>query len=117
MECRFAKRKIIEKQLILQVELNTIHENLREMLIRHRTSTSGTSDQTRKMTLVFISLLEILELALSTSFDHNKLQQKFENHPKVLKTYQNLAYNLASSLKAIYKSIENHKNIFQNIHY
>ena len=54
-------------------------------------------------------VLEILELALSTSFDHNKLQQKFENHSKVLKTYQNLAYNLASSLKAIFKSIENHK--------
>ncbi|MFC6097860.1 FUSC family membrane protein [Flavobacterium qiangtangense] len=104
-----AREKIIEKQLILQVELNTIHENLREILIRNRTNSSGTSDQTRKMTLVFISLLEILELALSTSFDHNKLQQKFENHPKVLKTYQNLAYNLASSLKAIFKSIENHK--------
>ena len=102
------REKIIEKQLILQVELNTTHENLREILIRNR-SNSGTSDQTRKMTLVFISLLEILELALSTSFDHNKLHQKFENHQKVLATYQNLAYNLASSLKSIYKSIENHK--------
>lgn len=103
------REKIIEKQLYLQVELNTIHENLREILIRNRTNSSGTSDQTRKLTLVFISLLEILELALATSFDHNKLHQKFENHPKVLKTYQNLAYNLASSLKAIFKSIENHK--------
>ena len=103
------KEKIVEKQLILQVELNTIHENLREVLIENRTNTSGTSDQTRKMTLVFISLLEILELALATSFDHTKLQQKFEKHPKLLKTYQNLAYNLASSLKAIFKSIENHQ--------
>jgi len=103
------REKIIEKQLYLQVELNTIHENLREILIRNRTNSSGTSDQTRKLTLVFISLLEILELALATSFDHNKLHQKFEKHPKVLKTYQNLAYNLASSLKAIFKSIETHK--------
>lgn len=103
------REKIIEKQLYLQVELNTIHENLREILIRNRTNSSGTSDQTRKMTLVFISLLEILELALSTSFDHNKLHQKFEDHQKVLTTYQNLAYNLASSLKAIYKSLEDRK--------
>lgn len=103
------REKIIEKQLYLQVELNTIHENLREILIRNRTNSGGTSDQTRKMTLVFISLLEILELALSTSFDHNKLHQKFEGHQKVLTTYQNLAYNLASSLKSIFKSIENHK--------
>lgn len=103
------REKIIEKQLYLQVELNTIHENLREILIRNRSNSNGTSDQTRKMTLVFISLMEILELALSTSFDHNKLHQKFADHPKVLATYQNLAYNLASSLKAIFKSIESHK--------
>ncbi len=103
------REKIIEKQLYLQVELNTIHENLREILIRNRSHSNGTSDQTRKLTLVFISLLEILELALSTSFDHNKLHQKFADHPKVLATYQNLAYNLASTLKAIFKSLENHK--------
>ncbi|TPD66910.1 FUSC family protein [Flavobacterium microcysteis] len=103
------REKIIEKQLYLQVELNTIHENLREILIRNRTHSNGTSDQTRKLTLVFISLLEILELALSTSFDHSKLHQKFADHPKVLATYQNLAYNLASTLKAIFKSLENHK--------
>lgn len=102
------REKIIEKQLYLQVELNTIHENLREILIRNRSNSNGTSDQTRKMTLVFISLMEILELALSTSFDHNKLHQKFADHPKVLATYQNLAYNLASTLKAIFKSLENH---------
>ncbi|PZO31409.1 MAG: FUSC family protein [Flavobacteriaceae bacterium] len=103
------REKIIEKQLYLQVELNTIHENLREILIRNRSHSNGTSDQTRKMTLVFISLLEILELALSTSFDHNKLHQKFADHPKVLATYQHLAYNLASTLKAIFKSLENRK--------
>lgn len=101
------KSKIIEKQLNLQVEINVIHENLREILMRNRTS--GTSNQNRKMLIVFISLLEILELALSTSFDHNKLHQKFEGYPKVLSTYQTLAYNLAATLKQIGKSIENSK--------
>lgn len=101
-----SREKIIEKQLHLQVELNTIHENLREIIIRNR-SNSGSSNQNRKMLIVFSSLLEILELALSTSFDHNKLHQKFENHPKVLTTYQNLAYNLAATLKRLSKSVEN----------
>lgn len=96
--------KITEKQLNLQVEINTIHENLREILIRKRPG-EGSSDQSRKMLLVFISLLEILELALSTSFDHSKLHEKFNGHPRVLETYQNLAYNLASALKKISKSI------------
>ncbi len=100
------RNKIIEKQLHLQVELNTIHENLREILIRNR-SNAGSSDQTRKMLLVFISCVEILELALSTSFDHSKLHTIFNGHPKVLATYQNLAYNLGTTLKRISKSIEN----------
>jgi uncharacterized membrane protein YccC len=55
--------------------------------------------------IAFISLLEILELALSTSFDHNRLHQKFEKHPKTLSTYQDLAYNLASTLKQVSKNI------------
>lgn len=97
---------IVEKQLNLQVEINLTHENLREVLLRNRHTTQN-SDRSRRMLLVFISLMEILELALSTSFDHSKLHEKFSAHPKVLDTYQNLAYNLASSLKKISKAIEN----------
>lgn len=99
---------IIEKQLHLQVEINTIHENLREVLIRGWQPEGG-SNRSRKMLLVFISLMEVLELALSTSFDHSKLHAKFEGHSKVLKTYQSLAYNLASSLKKMGKSLEGKK--------
>jgi hypothetical protein len=51
-------RKKSRKQLNLQVQLNTIHENIREILIRNRT-TSGSSNQNRKL-LVFISLVEIM---------------------------------------------------------
>lgn len=100
------RAKIVEKQLNLQVEINLTHENLREVLMRSR-SNAENSNRSRKMLLVFISLMEILELALSTSFDHSKLHQKFSAHPTVLHTYQNLAYNLASTLKKISKGIEN----------
>ena len=99
---------IIEKQLNLQVEINTTHENLREVLIRNSTNAAN-SNRSRRMLLVFISLMEILELALSTSFDHSKLHEKFSGQPKVLNTYQNLAYNLAAVLKKISKSIANKK--------
>ncbi|QYJ67463.1 FUSC family protein [Flavobacterium litorale] len=100
--------EITQKQLFLQVELNTNHENLREVLLR-RSSNAGNSNRSRKMLLVFISLLEVLELALSTSFDHSKLHQKFSTSPKVLSTYQNLAYNIAKTLRKISKSLENKK--------
>jgi uncharacterized membrane protein (TIGR01666 family) len=100
------KKGIIKKQLHLQVELNTIRQNIREVLISNHTK-SGSSDQNRKMFIVFSSLAEIFELALSTSFDHDKLHQKFDDHPKVLVTYQTLAYNLARSLKKLSKSVKN----------
>ncbi|WP_177735369.1 MULTISPECIES: FUSC family membrane protein [Flavobacterium] len=100
------KSKIIEKQLHLQVEINTIHENLREFLIGAQSSSSN-SNHNRKMLIVFTTMVDILELALSTSFDYDKLHKKFAAHQKVLATYQNLAYNLAASLKKIAKSIEN----------
>ncbi|MFV8342756.1 FUSC family membrane protein [Flavobacterium sp. XS2P39] len=100
------RKAIIEKQLHLQVELNTIRQNIREVLIGSHTN-SGSSNQNRKMLIVFISLMEILELALSTAFDHDKLHQKFDEHPKVLLTYQRLAYNLAASLKQLSKSVKN----------
>ncbi|KOS06300.1 hypothetical protein AM493_09840 [Flavobacterium akiainvivens] len=99
---------IIEQQLNLQVEINLAHENLREVLIRNRANT-GNSNRSRRMLMMFISLMEILELALSTSFDHSSLHEKFGAHSKVLNTYQNLAYNLGSSLKRIGKSIAKRK--------
>ena len=106
------RKEITRKQLILQVELNNIHENIREILVRNRTD-YGSSHQNRKMLLAFMSLVEIMELAVSTSFDHNKLHQKFDNHPKVLMTYQSLAYNLAKNLKSLSKKIKKRKQYIQ----
>lgn len=100
------RNAIISRQLELQVQINETHENLREILIRNR-GNAGSSNRGRKMLLVFISLMEILELALSTSFDHSTLHEKFGAHSKLLATYQNLAYNLAGTLKKIGKSLNN----------
>lgn len=107
------REKIIEKQLHLQVELNLIHENLREIIFRNH-SASGSSNQNRKMLIVFVLLIEILELALSTSFNHAKLHEKFDAHPKILSTYQNLAYNLAATLKRLSRSVESKAKYFSN---
>lgn len=45
------RSSIVEKQLHLQVEINTIHENLREVLIRGWQPEGG-SNRSRKMLLV-----------------------------------------------------------------
>jgi uncharacterized membrane protein (TIGR01666 family) len=106
------RKEITRQQLLLQIELNTIHENLREVLVRNRTD-YGSSNQNRKMLLALMSLVEIMELAVSTSFDHNKLHQKFDAHPKVLITYQSLAYTLAKNLKSLSKKIKKRKRFIQ----
>ncbi|MGO4771913.1 FUSC family membrane protein [Flavobacterium sp. W22_SRS_FK3] len=98
------RKTIIEKQLGIQVKLNEIHEDLRKVLIGNQSS-SATTSQNRKMLLVFITLVEIQELALYTSFDHSKIHEKFNKHPNVLRTYQNVAYKLASTLKKISKNV------------
>ncbi len=98
------RKEIIEKQLSIQVDLNQIHEDLREVLFGNKNATVGSS-QNRKMLLVFITLVEIQELALYTSFDHSKLHEKFDKHPNVLRTYQNVAYKLASTLKKLSKNV------------
>lgn len=107
------REQIIEKQLHLQVEINQIHENLREIIFRNY-SASGSSNQNRKMLIVFVLLIEILELALSTSFNHAKLHQKFDGHSNVLSTYQNLAYNLAATLKRLSRSVESRTKYVSN---
>lgn len=91
------KVNIVREQLQIQVKLSASHQNLREALM-HKRANSGSSDQNRKMLIMFITLVDILELALATSFDHAKLHKKFAKHPEVLETYQKLAYNLASIL-------------------
>lgn len=114
------RKAITKKQLHLQVELNVLHENIREVLITNRTK-SGSSGQNRNLLLSFISLVEIMELAISTSFDHNKFHQKFDGYPKALESYQNLAYSLAKNMKGLSRSIENHKpylaehNLIENL--
>lgn len=102
------RSKIVEKQLALQVELNNIHENLREILIRNR-SRQGSSNENRKMLLLFIYSVEVLELALSTSFDHNRLHTAFKGDASILNSYQQLAYKLANALKTVSKSLYNNK--------
>lgn len=114
------RKEITRKQLLLQVDLNAIHENIREMLVRNRTD-YGSSNQNRKLLLSFITLVEIMELAVSTSFDHNKLHQKFDEHQSILITYQNLAYNLAKNLKSLSKKIRDREayvpkhNLIENL--
>ncbi|MDR0228865.1 MAG: FUSC family protein [Flavobacteriaceae bacterium] len=94
------KDKIVEEQLNIQVKLNEVHENMREYLVRNKANT-GNSSNNRRLLVAFSTLVEILEIAVSTSFDHKKLQELFENEPDIIKDYQSLAYDLADTVSKL----------------
>ncbi|WP_461533363.1 FUSC family protein [Sinomicrobium sp.] len=101
-------KKITRELLDLQIELNEIHEKLRETLIRNRTR-GGSSNRNRRLLIAHIELVEILELAMATSFDYEKLYQAFHHYPYVLNAYRNLVYNLSSLLSQLGQSVEKNK--------
>lgn len=96
--------KIIEEQLNIQVRLNEVHENLREFLVRNKANT-GNSSNNRRLLVGFSTLVEILEIAVSTSFDHKKLHELLDEDPTIIQDYQSLAYQFADTIKTIGESL------------
>lgn len=92
--------KITEEQLNIQVQLNEVHENLREYLVRNKANT-GNSSNNRRLLVAFSSLVEILEIAVSTSFEHKKLHKLFEERLDIITDYQQLAYHFADTIEDI----------------
>lgn len=107
----------LQKELFnRQVELNEHHESLREILIGAR-QTSGNSAYTRKRLLIFIDLVDMLELAMANPIDFRKMKEVLKLHEKELSAFANFSLTLASQLEsiglAIYKNSELPENTIQ----
>ncbi|MHC5361452.1 FUSC family protein [Myroides sp. LJL110] len=92
--------KITGEQLKIQIQLNDVHENLREFVVRNKAST-GNSSNNRRLLVAFTSLVDILEIAVSSSFDHQKLRELFKSDPYIIANYQKLAYDLSTTVEKI----------------
>lgn len=92
--------KITAEQLKIQVKLNEVHENLREYLIRNKANTKNSSNN-RRLLVAFSTLVEILEIAVSSTFDHKKLHKLFKDKPQIIETYQKLAYHFSDTISDI----------------
>jgi hypothetical protein len=95
--------------LKLQVELNTIHEDLREILIK--SFQIGSSNQNRKMLIVFYFTSWNYGTYIDPHLTTPNCMKKFDS-TIILKTYQNLAFNLSLVLKQLSKSIINNSTQF-----
>ena len=74
----------LQKELLrLQTDINEKHEKLREIFVTERTR-SGTSHSANKNLLIFIELVEILELALSSPADYPRVRSLFAKREELL---------------------------------
>ncbi len=95
---------IVGEQLKIQIRLNEVHENLREFLVLNKAN-AGNSSNNRRLLVAFSTLVEILEIAVSTSFDHHKLRKLLQEDPSIIKDYQSLAYELSDTIKELGESL------------
>lgn len=102
-------REELQNELFqLQGELNEKHESLRDILIRSRLS-FGNSNFARKRLLIFIELVDILELAIANPVDYKKLDLLVKNNPVYLTRFKKLIEKLASQLEDLALAIEKNK--------
>ncbi|WP_417887896.1 FUSC family membrane protein [Zunongwangia sp.] len=91
-------------------DLNQKHEVLREVLISSR-KLSGNSGYSRKRLLIFIELVDILELGMANPVNYKQMEA-FLNHDKSnLQVFGGLSFELGQQLKAMSASIETKKRV------
>lgn len=98
----------IQKELFQkQTELNEHHESLRELLITFRIS-SGSSGYTRKRLLIFIDLVDMLELAMANPIDYPQMRKVLDSDFIELKVFKEFSLKMVEQLDRIALSV--HKN-------
>ncbi len=105
----------VQKKLFQsQNELNEHHESLREILISSRQS-SGSSGYGRKRMLIFIDLVDMLELAMANPIDARNMHKYFHDDKKDLKVFADFSLKMASQLESIAVSLHKNSELPENV--
>jgi uncharacterized membrane protein YccC len=97
----------------LQIEINELHETLREIILASR-SNSVTSNRTRRQQLIFTELIDILELAIANPVDYEKFDLVFKKHKEKTEAFQQLVFEIANHLEHISKVIRKEEKLKEN---
>ncbi|WP_156877245.1 FUSC family protein [Salinimicrobium terrae] len=99
MSLKSKNRKELEKELFsLQTTINEKHEIIREMVITRRKK-FGRSGMVRKRLLIFIELVDILELGMANPVDFSKMSKLFVSHEDKIALIQDWNMALAAHLR------------------
>ncbi len=92
--------KLQARLLDLQSELTENHETLRELLILFR-KTSGRSNYQDKRLLIFVQLVDMLEMAIANPVNYERLDALFSDHSNYIKKFQALIFEMSYQLRMI----------------
>lgn len=95
------QREALKKeQFTLQTNINDLHESIREALLSNR-QRSGASNSSRRKLLIFIDLVDILELSLAHPVNFKLVDELFEEDPAIILKYKALTDELSNKLQHI----------------
>jgi uncharacterized membrane protein YccC len=108
-------RSTLLKQLLnTQTELTTIHETLRDILISSRAG-SGKSDYEGKRMLIFVQLVDMLELAMANPVNYSKTDALFKKKPQQLADFQGLLFAMSDRLRVISNFLSKPKKLRNSV--
>ncbi|UUV21169.1 FUSC family protein [Paenimyroides aestuarii] len=102
------REKINRQMLEKQIRINELHEHIREYLVYNKARTLN-SNNNRKLLVALTSVVEILELAMANTFNHEEFIDFFKEDLSVLKAYKSLAEQFAFTLKRLAFHIKTNK--------
>ncbi len=107
-------REVLQHKLFeLQIEINGLHETLREIILESR-SNSVPSNRNRRQQLIFTELIDILELAIANPVDYDKFDAVFKKHKEKIEAFQQLGFEIANHLEHISKVIRKEEKLKEN---
>lgn len=107
------REHLMKKIFALQSKINEKHEVLRELLLLAGKRT-GKSHFDEKRLLIFISLVDILELSLANTLDYHKIDKLFEGQQHQLQRFKKVNLVFGDHLNVLAESVITKKKIPTN---
>ncbi|WP_152287855.1 FUSC family protein [Flavicella marina] len=108
-----SRQKLNTQLFTLQAQLTQKHETLREILLTNRQK-SGFSNRIRRKFLLFIELVDMLELAVANPVNYDRVDVVFELNRNYLKTVASLIHEMSNHLVYISKVIIRDEKVVVN---
>jgi uncharacterized membrane protein YccC len=102
-----------QKLFELQATLTAKHETLRNILFTRRKK-SGFSNKMRRELLVFIELVDLLELASATPVDYEEMDRVFKKNSKEVHLFATFIHELAEQFSQVSKAIVRSEKVVSN---